>query len=139
MGQFYCPNGDNYQPCQCGPNSVQCESVLEAVNVFNRTRPIRLTLFNLTISEQNPTNITIIQNDFLNKHQIEILGIKFLKSSYRNSLRVEPGAFSFSKNFTKWIVLEGCELSQLDFEFLSGFDSLSTVEFVSIFNVHLAK
>lgn len=139
MGQFYCPNGDNYLPCMCGPGFVQCEGVLEAVSVFNRTRPSRLTVFNLTISEQNPTNITIIPNKFLNKHQIEILDIKFVKSSYRNSLRIEPGAFSYSKNFTKWIVLEGCELSQLDFKFLTGFDSLSTVEFVSTFNVHLAK
>ena len=141
QGNNICPGSENYSPCSCyrsNPNAIPLVSCYgipldEVYSVFRRTSTAYLEKFVLELLPSDSTEI--IPADLLNNHwtgRIEI-------SCKNGSLRADPQAFRSSKNTTENISINNCDLTGLDFGFLSGFDQLSLTYFSGLSNIGAAN
>ena len=138
--QADCPNGEDYSPCTCKivapdrPSLVVCNktSLAEVSRVFQRTTSAELEKFTLELpSTSDPTEI--IPMDLLNNHRAISIGITCPSPGY--SLKIDPQAFRSSKPVTRAIYINDfCDMNQLNFQFLSGFDQIHTAGFSSVSN-----
>ena len=137
-----CPNGEDYSPCTCSgfvdrlPHYLTCKgtTLADVSRVFRQTTPADFMKFSLQTSITDPTEVIPI--DLLNNHR----AIKIeIKCSFNYSLRIDPQAFRSSKNMTRSVSFDLCDLSQLNFDFLSGFDRLDDIHFLRASNVELAN
>ena len=53
-------------------------------------------------------------------------------------LKINPDAFSFSRDFTQFFSIQSCDLSSLEFSFLKDFKNLQKLAIYSSANVHIA-
>ena len=91
--------------------------------------------FNLRLSSEDANQT--IPADLLNNHSAKLIQIYCPSSDYFFSL--DPQAFLSSNYTMETIKFYNCDISLLDFYFLSGFEQLSGVYFSGMSNVHLAN
>lgn len=129
-----CPNGEDYSPCFCySGETVTCQtSLLSVADVFQRTTPANLTDFIIYLNEI----ALAVPMDFLNNHQVT-RQIYFRGNN--TLLRIDPDAFRSSKATVTSVKFEYCDTSRLDFDFLSGFENLSELNFKKVVNVGKAN
>ena len=144
VSQINCPNREDYSPCTCEftdesqEYSITCSDVplVDIVGVFNRTTPADLNSFDLYMSQESSQDIPA---NLLNNHRVNsVIDLHCQSKNRNNLLRVDPDAFRSSKNVTKSFALNFCDISQLEFNFLNGFDTLSTLNLFTVANIHLA-
>jgi len=144
--QADCPNEENYSPCTCtrfnGTGGVQnywvtCTEIAlaEVASVFERTTTADLDRFELYLSPTDPTKT--IPADLLNNHQT--LWTYIYCRPAGSPLIVHSQAFRSSQNLMKQIYLRDCDMSQLNFDFLSGFNKVYDIDFWSMSNVGQAN
>ena len=141
QGSDRCPSGEIYFPCECYRNNpsaglqVICYRIpLEEVyNVFRRTYSTYLERFVLDLLPSESPKI--IPADLINNHTADRIEI----SCKSGSLRADQQAFRSSKNTTTWLIITNCDLTGLDFGFLSGFDQLSLTYFSGLSNIGAAN
>ena len=113
---------ESYAPCSCnlddsGNLNIVCNQVPigDVQSVLNRTVATDIYRFSLT-----PTpNTATIPSDLLSGKRSEFVTLLCPVSNYQ--LKVDPAAFSSSSSYTDQFFISGCDLSQTDFTFLTGF------------------
>ena len=133
---------EDYSPCTCYtypsdaiPSlSVQCTNVpsFESVqSVFRRTSAPQVKEFILTIPsfEVNKT----IPADLLSGKAAQEITLNC--PSTETQLTVDPAAFDSSKDYANLIRLNTCDLSQLDYTFLTKFNVLKEISYYSSISV----
>ena len=138
-GQASCPNGENYSPCTCTSASegytVTCSSVAltEIYNIFRRTTAA--DLYNLRITIASADANSVIPAALINNHRVSYnLAITcptngLLKLDTAAFLSVNPTVFTASN----------CDLRQLSFEFMNGFNNLAAIQLLTDLNINSAS
>jgi len=139
--QADCPNEENYSPCTCtrsnGGVHVTCYEIAlaEVATVFERTTTADLYQFDLYLSPTDPTKT--IPEDLLNNHRTAYIDIYCRPAG--SPLIVDSQAFRSSQNLMNEMYLRDCDMNQLNFDFLSGFDKVWHIGFQSMSNVGQAN
>ena len=112
-------------------------NLTEISNVFKRTKSADLDQFVLNVKEttifaifQSRKYGIIISMDLLGKHRarsIDITCPEELSQFFGLSVELHPQAFSSSKNTTKTIYINFCQIMKFNFDFLTGFDELARI------------
>jgi len=145
--QADCPNEEDYSPCTCswstGTGGVQnyqvkCYGIdlAEVESVFGRTTTTDLDQFILYLSPIDPTKT--IPADLINNHRTRIIRI-YCRPVGSPFIIVDSQAFRSSQNLMTNMYLSNCDMSQLNFDFLSGFDKVLQIDFRSMLNVDQAN
>lgn len=103
--------------------------------VFSRTVPTpdnELEWLQLT----PPSSDTIIPADVLSTRRFKSVSIYCPTKDYH--LVIDPDAFRSTRNFTTYLSIDSCNLAQLDFSFLTGFDQLADLDIFKSTNLHLS-
>lgn len=144
LAQSDCPNGTDYSPCSCarrfdGVVSVICEEIplAEVQTIFERNPGF--DLFDLLLYP--PASDLIIPANLLGSNHRVTNNIRFYcpYATGDYQLRLDPYAFNSSKNSLLTITTYHCDLARLDFDFLSGFDQLDSIDIYYSSSVHLAR
>jgi hypothetical protein len=133
---------EDYYPCTCETYPfdlipslyVNCKDVpsFESVQAaFRRTSAPQVKEFILTIPifETNKT----IPADLLSGKAAQEITLNC--PSTETQLTVDPAAFNSSEDYTNFIKFSTCDLSQLDYKFLTNFNVLKEMYYVSSINV----
>ena len=132
-----CPNQDDYSPCAC--DIVAAEYTLscsqkqqkEIRDAFRRTSPADFP--KLTLSPASNES-TIVADLLGSNHRVtRELWLSCPSTSYPLSL--DPDAFMSSRKTIKFIYINNCNLSGLDFHFLVGFEVLEMISFSVTSNI----
>ena len=140
---MYCPSQRDYSPCICSANSwIKCEKInLEEIRqtfeengagrnqAFVKIDDVKLTM--------PPTNIAIPANLLANHYVKYNIELKCLEGRDQR-IAIDLDAFSASRNFTQILAIIYCDFLEFNFLFLSGFNRLQRLSFVSITNLNLA-
>ena len=132
-----CPNGEDYFPCDCldrdPPDSlpeIRCNngsSVEQLVDLFNRTIPAEWKAIEIFFALSPDANSgLVIPRDLLGDHRSHKI-IAHVSYNTIYPIKFDPQTFRSSKNTTEIFQLDFCDMSRLDFQFLSGFDQLSSL------------
>ena len=144
--QTACPNNEDYFPCTCyrssSSNSLHMPQVVcinvtfaQVSNIFKQKTSTVLESFSL---ELNPADAnTIVPTNLLNNHQAQNLHITC--SNQNDYLMVDSQAFRSTQNTTKMVYFSVCDMSRLDFRFLTGFAELGSIKFWKMSKVGLAN
>ena len=138
-GDEQCPA--DYSPCTCSAEStgelkVQCSNgvtMKEIRNIFSRTQynPYELEII------PSAEDVSTIPADLLENKSASEIKINCPSSDY--ILKIHQDAFRSSAiSEFGTIVISGCDLSQLDFAFLQGFDKLTVLQITYSSNIHLS-
>jgi len=144
--QADCPNEENYSPCTCTRSTdiggvqeyrVMCYEIAlaEVASVFKRTTTADLYRFTLYFSPTDPTKT--IPADLLNNHRTEVTLIYCRPTD--SPLIVDSQAFRSSQNLMTVLFLRDCDMSQLNFDFLSEFNKIWRIGLESMSNVGQAN
>lgn len=130
-----CPAVNNFSPCNCTQNNgsfeeapkfkVFCDQIpiAEIQALFNRMSTHNLSSFELIIA---PSETLFIPADLLGTSRAKSLTI-FCKDVSHN-LIINDDAFRSSRDFTKVLTIDGCDLNQQpNFGFLDGFKALASL------------
>ena len=126
--------GQNLSPCICASsfnNYIKCDRVpMEEVRqVFARINLPVIDQLDLILSATEDT----IPDDILSDQQVD--SISLLCHSPQNILKVDRDAFRSSRSFAKGVSIGDCDLSQLNFNFIEGFNRLASLGFDSTPNL----
>jgi len=139
---------DNYAPCvysykeicwsrdSCEyflKGDIICDSVpLNTVHeVFRRTK--RTTFDQITLNMVSSDDL--IPDDVLSNKRTENLFLVGKSDDELIQLKIKSNAFSATKNLTKTLFIHNFDGSQLDLDFLSGFDHLTNLTFDTVANI----
>lgn len=88
-----------------------------------------------------PSNESILPADLLTNHRItnEIRLFCPNRGAMDYQMEIHPEAFRASRNFTKKLLIQFCDVSRLEFSFLEGFENLFDLSIDFSFNIHLAR
>ena len=140
-----CPKGINLSPCHCiydqtfhlSPTLVACNlvSMINVTHVFERIPAMQwpALVLRLTSSDENRT----IPADLLGNHTT--VGVRFVCPHHGYPLRLNRNAFRSSKQLIEFLYVDECDVGQLNFNFLAGFDKLWVIAFTHTQNNHLAN
>ena len=117
---------EDYSPCSCNLDdsdnlNIVCNQVPigEVQAVFARTTAIKIYRFSLT-----PTaNTVIIPSNLLSGKRTEFVTLQCPTPSYQ--LRIDSAAFTSTSSYNSQFFISGCDLSQTDFSFLTGFNNMT--------------
>ena len=136
---------DDYSPCITRPiigftifiPRIKCKGIpMTGVrDVFSRTTPTadnELEWLQLTPPATDP----IIPEDVLSSRRFKSVSIYCPNKDYH--LVIDPNAFRSTRNFTTYLSIDSCDLGQLDFTFLAGFDQLADIDIFKSTNLHLS-
>lgn len=140
--QRYCPNEDDYSPCICTATLwLMCDNIsLEMVRQIFKGKngnsgPLSIETFKLKI----PPKDKHVPANLLTEHFVwSDIDLKCFDKGKEQKISIDPEAFSSSRNFTKILNISFCDISELNFSFLRGFDKLWKLSLYSVTNVHLA-
>jgi Leucine-rich repeat (LRR) protein len=91
---------------------------------FNRTTATDIYRFSLT-----PTaNTATIPSNLLSGKRTQFVTLVCPTSNYL--LKIDPTAFTSSSSYTEQFFISGCDLSQTDFTFLTGFSTMTFLQLV---------
>ena len=162
MADLYCRKGYDYRPCRCSPGEVFCEDISpdEIAKTFWKNPVLKrydidppfLNDVFLTVSKPplSDGHVLNIPANLLGNHIISNC-IEFTCWSYypdpesSNSnenirqLNFDADAFSSSRTSLKKFHFIQCNLEQLDFSFLAGFDRLQELKIFKSLNVDKAR
>ena len=148
--QADCPNGEDYSPCECsrppspgGLPAIICPikiktNLADVFNTFKRTKTADFETMSISILPQDKMTEMIIPMDLFNNHRARNFEIN-CGSSSNLSLRVDSQAFRSSITTAQSMRLTQCDLNQLSFDFLSGFNQINYIWFPATTNVGLAN
>ena len=136
-----CPSNDDYSPCTCfgGDSifpSITCNQVpISAVVIaFAQAIAVNVPLrFTLTPS---PTDIFLPDNIMGTNKFAETISIRCPTATYK--LQVSPNAFRSSMMYTTSFFINACDLSAIDMSFLTSFNNLTYLSFITSTNVQYA-
>lgn len=133
------PTESGFCPCQSfygiyvGCFNISMNVVSETFH--NRTdQEIILGSFRLVV----PLREQFIPADLLAHHQTKTISIE-CEDEVIQKLSIHPDAFRSSRNCTHQLRIETCDVSRLDFAFLTGFNNLEKFRIGHAINVHLAE
>ena len=147
-----CPNNEDYSPCQCfvfkSYYSLTCDKVplANVSNIFKRTTPVNWIEFDLglTISDFNKT----IPANFLGNHTAKFFRLycpaavqqkqNFLIKIHPNAFRT-PKSVDIERYYSSSFEIEGCDISQWNLNFFSGFHRFVALHIINASNFHLAN
>ena len=117
---------EDFSPCFCqkdGFNVIRVEctdaSIDEILSAFKQTTTNKLIRLFVTIpAEETPT----VPNNLLGTNQAELI---HLTCSSNSNLIVNENAFVFSSPVATFVQIENCQIDELNFLFLAGFQSLT--------------
>ena len=135
--QADCPNGEDYSPCTCSMSYIDCKNATlsQVSSVFRRTTAADLGIFTLHLSQADANEM--IPPDLLNNHRAQTISIDCPRNDFY--LRVDPQAFRSSKDTTERIYNLNCDMSRLDFKFLTGFVQLDLIDFRTVASFGMAN
>lgn len=134
----------NYTPCSCqaesdGPNVVCVNADTEDVkNAFRLSFDTYVAAFSYFLETTSPQELVAIPFDlFADK---KVASVEFVSSSddtfRRPDLVIDASAFRYTRRYTSSVRLEHWDLkSQVDFEFLNGFEALQELHFNHNYNI----
>ncbi len=138
---------EDYSPCTCESTTigdfgetylvVQCNNVpsFEAVqSVFRRTTAQQIKYFYLTIPLSEGNNS--IPADLLSGKAAQSIYFQ-CSSETANTLSIDPNAFNFSQDYASYIRFSDCDLSELNYSFLTNFNVFTELRYLSSKNVQL--
>jgi Leucine-rich repeat (LRR) protein len=111
----------DYSPCSCVYDSVVCDqvSVKTIKSVFNAMTLHDLDSFKIIVS---PNETEQIPDDVLGN--VRVSGKLLLECAGNSSLRVAENALRESTKFIVSVTIDGCNLEQLNFFFMSKMENL---------------
>ena len=118
--------------------SVLCYRIIltKVSNVFKRTPTAELEKFSIYLLPADRNEV--IPRDVLNSHRVRNIEIT-CDDSANFYLRVDPQAFGSSRNTTRSIHFYHCDMSRLNFDFLTGFHQIHYIWFPRTLNIGLAN
>ena len=134
-----CPNKQNYSPCTCGETydgySITCNRVPLA-NISSLFKQNTAAGWGNLFLKLSPTDVNkTIPADLLGNHTVATIQLSCPTSNY--FLTIDPNAFRSSRNSAELYSFINCDMNRLDFQFLSGFEKLTSLYFTEIKNAHL--
>ena len=130
--------GAKFLPCNFTRSSKRAKSLTcnqvplaNVSSIFKQVNATKWRQFNITFSKSD--NNQTIPAELLGNHTAK----KIVLKCTGNSLKVDSKAFLKTKNVTRVFSFDSCDLSQFNFDFLTGFDQLATLKFISVPNLHL--
>jgi len=132
----------DYSPCEYSVGKVTCDDVpiKKVQTIFRRTIIPILHIFLLVI--QSETNLMIPENLLDNKRasEVEIMhpweygdyGVKNVPS-----MQIDVNAFRSTKSYTKAFKIANVNCSHQDLRFLSGFNQLTNLSLIGMFDIHI--
>lgn len=130
-GQANCPNRENYQPCVCSRNLLNgniiltCDSIplTQVQDIFQRTKPFDWDQINLILPKEENS----IPDNILVNHRATSVDLQ-CASPELTIITVNPNAFQSSSSFLASVEIALCDLSQLDWSFLTGFQGFRQIQ-----------
>jgi len=132
-----CPDGEVFSPCTCLPDlEILCDkvSLTTVQEIFN----------NLTaVTELNRLELIISPRETMDRIPANLVGNTNISTIVLScslpfyTLRVDPDALRSTAGTTDQLWIDQCDLSSLDFSFLTEFDHLSDLRFYRSSNLHL--
>ena len=144
FNQIYCPNKEDYSPCDCSELALHCWNVsIDDIRQLvlqkaqsNKTVHV-LELFHLTTQL---SEYVMVPANFLAKYLVTSIELKCATTNDTATQRMNrQDAFRSSENITRVISITSCNLSELDFSFLKGFSHLDTLSIDLVANFYAAN
>ena len=145
MSKFYCPNVEDYSPCQCRPQitnnykpTLDCKlSDIENVRkMFHSATTSDIEqLFLIPLPNQS-----YVPKDLFFKHRFTniVLWGNEIKTGEQFRPEIHPEAFgSSTRHYTKLFKIVNCDMALLNFTFLTGFHQLDTFSIYNSAHFHL--
>ena len=148
LGQFLCPNLEDYSPCNCFQHhgftdvSIQCQltSLNRIYDTFQWTIPADVDYLGLDPKSNNFSYIP--ENLFGEKHRFREIFVRVTERYLTHpEIMIHPKAFAFSstRSFTTSFTISNHNISPLSFEFLKDFHQLKRLSISNSINVHLSN
>lgn len=114
---------------------LECNGIAsdDVRRVFNRTHSTEVNKLLLKLNESDE----IIPADLIGNKRITSIELE-CPSSIDYQVSIDPRAFRSSRNETDFLYIAHCNLSRLDFAFLSGFDHLYALRVAYSSGLHLS-
>ena len=126
--EYDCANGD-YSPCSCEDFTVYCRNTLAATvkSMFSRITTSHLYAFYFFLPFFGTEDSNTLTTDLIgNDTTFKFVTINCLW--FTSPLVIDANAFRSTKSVTIALFIQSCDLSQLNWSFISNFTSLEYLE-----------
>ena len=120
----YCPNREDYSPCVCDhPRWIKCHNISLATmsTVFDETIQKRISNELEQVRLVIPKNDLTIPANLLHNYRVMNWILLQCEGITEQRLTININAFRSSRNFTRSIAINNCNVTGLNFHFLQDF------------------